>query len=221
MLDSHLKKYLLDTLPAQEAWVDQLEAHAKRERVPIMDPVSMHFVMQLIRMSQPARILEIGTAIGYSALRMLEAKPDAKIVTIERDQERYLEALRHIEERGKGAAIQVILGDAKDVLLQLQAQGEAFDFIFIDAAKSQYENFFKLSEPLLTDRGMIVSDNVLFRGYVAGIGEPLDRHKKMIDKLKAFNTWLMNRTDFVTSIVPIGDGIAISLKQIKNDTKES
>lgn len=212
MLDDQLNQYLLGTLPPNEAWVDKLEARAKLERIPIMDRVSMHFLMQLIRIIQPKRILEIGTAIGYSALGMIEAQPNASIVTIERDQARYEEAIQHIKRRQKDEAIKVVLGDAKDVLIQLAEQKEQFDFIFIDAAKGQYEQFFKLSDPLLKDHGIIVSDNVLFRGYVANMSEPHPRHKKLVEKIKAYNQWLMSRTDYTTSFIPIGDGLALSLK---------
>lgn len=98
-MDEQLNTYLCQTLPLKEDWVLDIEQQAEREHVPIMDPVSMEFIMQLIRIHQPAHILEIGTAIGYSALRMLHANPDAAIITMEKDEARYLQAVRNIKQQ--------------------------------------------------------------------------------------------------------------------------
>lgn len=212
MIDEKLHHYLLGTLPSNEEWVRQLEHQAKKDHVPIMDPLSIQFLMQLIRASRSKRILEIGTAIGYSALRMIEVQPDASIITIERDKDRYEQAIKNIEKQHKEDKIKVVYGDAKEVLKKLHDQKMTFDFIFIDAAKGQYQHFFELSNPLIKDNGMIVSDNVLFRGYVAGLSEPSRRHQKMVQKIVEYNDWLTKRSDFSTSFVPIGDGIAISIK---------
>lgn len=213
MIDEQLNHYLLGILPPNDEWVNKLERQARDHHVPIMDRLSMHFLMQLIRISQPKQILEIGTAIGYSALRMIEANPNVSIITIERDQHRYKEAIKNIQNLQKEDNIDVMFGDAKDVLIELNKNNTKFDFIFIDAAKGQYRHFFELSEPLLNENSMIVSDNVLFRGYVAGLSEPHPRHKRMVEKIKEYNEWLARRPDFTTTFVPIGDGIAISVKQ--------
>ncbi|MFC2948435.1 O-methyltransferase [Virgibacillus sediminis] len=205
--------YLLGTLPKKEEWVLQMEEYADNERVPIMDPISMNFMMQLIRVKRPDHILEIGTAIGYSALMMAQALPDAKIISIEKDEARYQIAMDNINKQGKKNQIQVIHGDARHELEILRDKGESFDLIFIDAAKGQYRSFFELAEGLLKANAIIVSDNVLFRGLVAEPEKATRRHRKMVEKIRSYNKWISAHPEFDTSIIPVGDGIAISVKK--------
>src|SRR5699024_5848903 len=114
---------------------------------------------------------------------------------------------------GLNSEIEVLPGDAVDHLINLHQTGYSFDFGFIDAAKAQYENFFKLSESLLQENGLIVCDNVLFRGFVANPEKAESpRLQKIANKINHFNTWLMNHKGYDTSIIPIGDGISISKK---------
>lgn len=217
-MDEHTIKYLTDVLPEKADWIKGIEKQAKQGNVPIMDAVSVHFLMQLIRLHQPARILEIGTAIGYSALRMQEAYPAAKIITIERDEQHFKQAINNIEAQNKQDNIHVIFGNALDELEKLAVDNEQFDTIFIDAAKGQYKCFFDLSIPLLKDNGLIISDNVLFRGLVANPNAESRRLNKLAGKIRDYNEWLINHPGFTTSIVPIGDGVAISLKNKERGT---
>ncbi|WP_042146086.1 O-methyltransferase [Paucisalibacillus sp. EB02] len=212
-MDEMLNNYLVKHLPDTEAWVKELENQAKIDHVPIMDPVGINFLMQLIRLNKPTKILEIGTAIGYSALRMNEANPSSKITTIERDDSRYEQAVENIKKQHKDNVIEIIHGDALDELMKLANKGEKYDCIFIDAAKGQYMRFFELSQPLLEENGVIVSDNVLFRGYVYDPNFEHPRYKKMVEKIRAYNEWLVNQPSFITTILPIGDGVAISVKK--------
>ncbi|HLR40274.1 MAG TPA: O-methyltransferase [Virgibacillus sp.] len=212
-MDEQLKQYLTGTLPEETEWVTNIEKQAKLDSVPIMDSLSIHFLMQLIRLHKPKRILEIGTAIGYSALRMLEAYPKAEIVTIERNEQRMQQAVENIKNQNKQDAIQVILGDALDEIDRLALTNERFDVIFIDAAKGQYKRFFEQSSPLLEENGLIISDNVLFKGYVADPHPENKRLNKIADKIRGYNEWLISHPDFTTSIIPIGDGVAISIKK--------
>ncbi|WP_404453131.1 O-methyltransferase [Virgibacillus necropolis] len=212
MNDELLNQYLQETIPLNEEWVNKLESYAKENHVPIMDAVSMHFLQQLIRIHQPARILEIGTAIGYSALRMLQANPNATITTIERDEERFKYALDVIKAQNKLQQIQVIHGDALEVVEEIRNQDQ-FDFMFIDAAKGQYKRFFELYSPSIRKGGLIISDNVLFKGYVANPSNDNPKFTKIANKINNYNQWLINNENFHTVIVPIGDGIAISIKK--------
>ncbi|WP_174613890.1 O-methyltransferase [Virgibacillus ihumii] len=214
-LDQYLQKMLL---PADE-WVRDLAAEAKADRVPIMDPVGMNFVMQLIRLTKPQRILEVGTAIGYSAMRMVEANPYASIITIEHDKVRYNQAFNNIHKMEMEHNIEVIHGDASEVIPTLAAE-ESFDMVFIDAAKGQYKRFFELAAPLLSDNGFILSDNVLFKGYVADEEKEHPRFQKIARKLRDYNDWLIQHPNFITSIVPIGDGVAISYKSNGKELKD-
>ncbi|HEX6595112.1 MAG TPA: O-methyltransferase [Bacillota bacterium] len=212
-MDEYLIQYLKNLLPPKQDWVIDLERQAKENNVPIMDPLSMNFVMQLIRLHKPKRILEIGTAIGYSALCMLEANPKATITTIEKDEKRYEEAFTNIKKHHKENRIKVIHGDAFDVLEILSARGELFDCIFIDASKAQYKRFFKQSVAMLNACGLVISDNVLFKGHIAHPEAKHPRYKTIIKRLRAYNQFLANHAEFTNTIVPIGDGIAISYKQ--------
>src|SRR5699024_6949240 len=143
---------------------------------------------------KPDAILEIGTAIGYSALQMHDAYPPAKIVTIERDMDRYVQAKENTQKKQTGDTIQVLHGDALEVLSDLD--GYHFDVIFIDAAKGKYKHFFELASPLMNAGALIISDNVLFKGYVAGAVDANPRYKKMAEKIKRYNTWLTGLTDY-------------------------
>lgn len=209
-MDSLINDYLLQTLPVKENWIKVLEEQAKIDHVPIMDRVSMHFVTQIIQIKKPNTILEVGTAIGYSALRMLDANPNSQIVTIEKDEVRYKQAIQNIKQLNREENIDVIFGDALEKLYELMEKKYKFDLIFIDAAKGQYQRFFELSLPLLNSNGLIITDNVLFRGFVANPEATPKRYEKMVKKIIKYNEFLMSHPDFNTSIVPIGDGVALS-----------
>lgn len=204
----YLEKHLSDKVD----WVQELELKAKENRVPIMDSLSIDFMLNLIKIQQPKKILEVGTAIGYSALRMLEANPNAEIITIEKDEQRYQEALENIKHLDKSEQISVHFGDALDVIQSLATKNETFDFIFVDAAKGKYREFFDLVDPLLTKGGLLVTDNVLFRGYVVNPELAPKRYKNMIKKIQNYNAFLSSHPAYTTSILPIGDGVMISYK---------
>ncbi|MFC0522515.1 O-methyltransferase [Pontibacillus salicampi] len=190
----------------------ELEAYAKENHVPIMDPLGMEFVQQMIRLKEPVRILEIGTAIGYSAIQMAYSNPDVHITTIERDEDRYNEARRNIARAQLEKRITIIQGDALEVSDTVKVHGP-FDMLFIDAAKGQYQRFFETYKPMLEDNGFILSDNVLFKGYVANHSADGSNTAKIASKIRSYNDWLLAHPQFKTTIMPIGDGIALSVKR--------
>lgn len=208
-----MNDYLEQLLPSSSNWIQDMEREAKEDNIPIMDRVSMQFVNQMIRLAEPKQILEIGTAIGYSALRMLEAFPSVTITTIERDEERYKRAKQLIEEQGQANNIQLIYGDALEVLTSLQTTGNEFDVAFIDAAKGQYQSFFEMVDPMIRSGGIIISDNVLFRGLVASEQEVDKRYRTLVKNLRLYNEWVMNHSNYESSIIPIGDGVTLSIKK--------
>lgn len=212
MLSPQVKEYLQQLVPARNELLQEIEEEARLHHVPIMEVVSMQTMLQMMKMIRPKKILEIGTAIGYSALRMADALPDATIYTIERDEERYERALTNIERAGCSERIHVIFGDALVVGDQL-AEHTPFDLLFIDAAKGQYQTFFETYSKMLTEDAVIFSDNVLFRGYVAGVETDNKRHEKMAAKVNAYNEWLLNHEQYDTSIIPVGDGLALTIKK--------
>ncbi|HLR52003.1 MAG TPA: O-methyltransferase [Candidatus Avamphibacillus sp.] len=217
-MNNEVSNYLSNLLPNEKDWVKDLQRQAKIDHVPIMDPVSMQFVMQLIRLNKPKRILEIGTAIGYSALRMLEANPESSIFTIEKDEARYEQAVNNIKKYDLNKKVKIIYGDASEVMENELPKTERFDCVFIDAAKGQYKSYFNLADKLLEENGFIIADNVLFKGYIANANDDHPRrYRKLIKKLKEFNEWISNLPSYRTSIVPIGDGVAISYKNSREE----
>src|SRR5699024_7274537 len=211
-MNNEVANYLSNLLPDEKDWVKDLQLQAKKDHVPIMDPVSMQFVIQLIRLNKPKRILEIGTAIGYSALRMLEANPESTITTIEKDEKRYNQATANLKKYVNRKKVTLVQGDALSIMTNMVENEEKFDCIFIDAAKGQYEKYFNLADSLLINNGFIIADNVLFRGYVADYDFEHPRYKSIVNRLREYNKRVTNHSSYHTSIVPVGDGVAISYK---------
>jgi predicted O-methyltransferase YrrM len=213
LLSQEVINYIETLIPEREQEIKEIEDYAKEHAVPIMELVGIETMLQIVKLIQPAKILEIGTAIGYSAIRMAKALPNVKIVTIERDQERYEKALYYINKTNTAKQIEVLFGDALELYEQVAARG-LFDVVFIDAAKGQYLRFFEMYEPLLSKRGIVITDNVLFKGLVAE-NQPIEtkRIRNLVKKIREYNEWLMNHPDYETVILPIGDGIAISRKR--------
>lgn len=223
-MDEQLDKYLTQFIEPKQDWMLELERIAEENSIPIMEPLGIEYIRHLLRIQRPKKILEIGTAIGYSALMMSDACPESEIVTIERDESRYKEALTHITEMKKQHQIEVIYGDALEVHALIEEKGP-YDFIFIDAAKGQYKRFFELYTSFLKEKGIVVTDNVLYKGLVAGTDnkEVSKRLNNIVKKIKGYNEWLVSQDSFQTMIIPIGDGVAVSVrKQVneKGDTKE-
>lgn len=207
-----IDQYLEGLLPERSELFQQLEQFAKENKVPIMEPMGIETLLQLLRIQGPKRILEIGTAIGYSALRMVDAIDDVHVVTLEMDETRAKQAEDNIVQAGMANRITIIKGNALELFGEVKDLGP-FDAIFIDAAKGQYTRFFEIYEPLLTNNGCIYSDNVLFKGLVAL--EPTGENKRLENiakKIRGYNQWLMNNQSYRTVIIPTGDGLAISRK---------
>ncbi|MFS0654753.1 O-methyltransferase [Bacillus sp. 179-C3.3 HS] len=213
--DDQINDYIENLIPTGPDAIVQLEEYANLHHVPIMEKVSIELLLQLLSVKKPKKILEVGTAIGYSAIRMATDLPDADIYTIERNAKRYEEATRNIEAFQLKERIHVFFGDAIESAEAVQTMAP-YDVIFIDAAKGQYKRFFELFEPMLADEGMIITDNVLFKGLVAtNYEEEIEdkRKKQLIGKIDRYNQWLMSNPDYKTCIIPVGDGIAISTKR--------
>lgn len=209
MVPSEMENYLHDLIPEREPLMMEMEQYAKEHGVPIMELIGIEALLQFLRLIEPSSILEVGSAIGYSALRMARAIPNVNIVTIERDEERYDKALYYIDKANVKDQIEIINGDALEVTID-----QTFDVIFIDAAKGQYTKFFEKYEKLLNENGVIISDNVLFKGFVAVDNSDKNRRtKSLIRKIQDYNKWLMQNPNYDTAILPIGDGIAISKKK--------
>ncbi|ADU29794.1 O-methyltransferase [Evansella cellulosilytica] len=211
------EEYISFLLQEQQGHLSEMEKYAQQNNVPIMESTGMQTLLQIIMLKKPANILEIGAAIGYSAIRMGIAVPNATIVTIERDESRIIEAKKNIEKVSMNEQIHLVEGDALKVVEKV-AKYAPYDVLFIDAAKGQYEQFFELYEPYVNIGGLIISDNVLFKGMVAGETEiHSKRLKPMINKLRRFNEKMMSESRFTSMIYPIGDGVMVSIKNSKCD----
>lgn len=207
-----VNRYLQKLSQPSSGWKKLLEIEAERDQIPIMERDGIDFLKQILRLKQPKRILEVGSAIGYSALQMADAVSNTNIVTIERDQERAKRAAENLKKYNPNQTIELIVGDAFDVAAQVKEKGP-YDVIFIDAAKGQYQRFFELFSSMLTDQGVIITDNVLFHGYVVDSSEASKRIQNLAKKIATYNQWLFNQSDYQTNFYPIGDGIAISIKK--------
>ena len=212
MQNEKLHAYLDELIEKRPELLDKMEQYAKENAVPIMELSGIESMLQLLRIQKPRVILEIGTAIGYSALRMAYALPECKIMTIERDVSRYELAEKFFLQAEKTSQIVLIKGDALEVEAAVKAYAP-FDTIFIDAAKGQYQKFFEIYSRYLTEDGVIITDNVLFKGLVYADEIDNKRKKNLVKKIKNFNEWLMKHPDYDTVILPVGDGVAISKKR--------
>ena len=212
VVDKQVEEYIRSLLKTDDDLLKIMEQFAIKNNVPIIEPDVAKLVSVITKIKQPKKILEIGTAIGFSTINMKNAAPDAKITTIEIDEDTYNIALSNIEKAGYSNDIKCILGDGEDVINILY---EKFDMIFIDAAKGQYLNYFKKGVDLLEPNGIILSDNVLFRGMVADEKYIQKRHRKItiVKRLREYLTYITSQEGLTTSIVPIDDGLAITYKE--------
>ena len=195
--------------------LDQIEKEAIETYVPIIRKEMQSFLKMLLAIKKPARILEVGTAIGFSSILMAEYNPvDCKIITIENYEKRIPIARDNFKRVGKSDQITLLEGDAAEVLKTIE---EPFDFIFMDAAKGQYIHFMPEVLRLLKKDGVLVSDNVLQDGDIIESRYVVTRRNRTIHKrMRDYLYQLTHHEELVTSILPIGDGITVSVKHEKN-----
>ena len=188
--------------------IKRIEKYAKEHNVPIMEKTGIEFLTEYIKEHNVKNILEIGTAIGYSAIKMALVDDKIKVTTIERDNERYLEALKNIKEFGLEKRITLVLGDAS-----LVDVSDKYDLIFIDAAKAQYINFFEKFSKNLNKNGVIISDNIGFHGMVESNERIENRNlRQLVNKIRNYIDYLKENKKFTTEFYKIGDGISVSIK---------
>jgi len=201
----YIVRYIRRTIKKNDGLLAEMEQFAKENDVPIAQPETIRFIETMIKSSQAKNVLEVGAAIGYSAITL--ANCGCKVTTIERDENMLPHLYSNIQKAGYVDKITVLEGDAKEVLESMEG---TFDFIFLDAAKAQYLEFLPHCLRMLKDGGILFSDNILYKGMVAT--DELFRRRKItiIRRLRKYLDELCSRDDLCTSIVPIGDGAAIS-----------
>jgi len=206
----YIEEYIRGLLPTRNGIIGDMEKYALENNVPIIHPEVAQFLRVLIKAHGVKSVLEVGTAIGYSAGLMAEAiGADARIITIERDDSMYNLALENIKLLQMEKNITVNKGDAMEVLSGIE---ERFDMIFLDAAKGHYDHFLPLCLKALKVNGLLVSDNVLFRGMVATNALLIRRKITIVKRMRKYLTHISSMPELETVVLPIGDGIALSTK---------
>jgi predicted O-methyltransferase YrrM len=189
--------------------IKEMESYAEEKNIPIMQKKGIDFLCKIISKSDVKSILEIGTAIGYSAIKMALVNEDINVTSIERDQDRYIMALNNIKKAKLDKRINVIYKDALDVKIKGK-----YDLIFIDAAKGQYIKFFEKFKENLNPGGIIISDNLSFHGLVEQKERIESRNlRQLVGKIRKYVEFLENNKEFKTKFYKVGDGIAVSLKE--------
>ena len=190
--------------------LNEIKKEALKNNVPIIQDPSLEKIKELIVEHNVFNILEIGTAVGYSALSFLSMGAK-KIVTIERNEEMYHKAIENIMALNKMNEIEVIFGDALDI--DISHFNKEFDLLFIDAAKAQNIKFFERFSPFVKDDGIIVVDNILFHGVKADDENISKNLKSLVLKIQKFINWLNQNEEFETVYFNEGDGLAISRRR--------
>lgn len=208
-----IEAYLRNLAPERPEFMLEIEQYARDHYVSIIPPEVAQFLTFLVHLSKARRILEIGTAIAYSTIWLARASAplDGFVTTIEINDRRAETAMKNIRKAILEDRITLLKGNAVDIIPQLQ---DKYDFIFIDAAKGQYQFFFEELYPRLEPGGLLVADNVLAEGKVVVPDEELKhRQKTAVRRLRDYLRMLTGHPDLETTIVPLGDGIAVSLKK--------
>jgi len=190
--------------------IKEIKEYAEKNNVPIMTDEGISFLTNYIYKNKVKEILEIGTAIGYSAIMMALTNPDIKITSIERDEKRYLEAIKNVKKLNLEDRINLIYNDALEVKIN-----DNFDLIFIDAAKAQNIKFFEKFEKNLKEDGTIITDNILFHGLVEKEESEIESRnvRQLVRKVKNYINYLKENKNYETEFKNIGDGLAISKRK--------
>ena len=208
--EPYIEEYIRSILPKKDEYFIEMEKYAEENHVPIIEPEVAQLLKVQLKINKPKNILELGTAIGYSALIMAQAHEGANITTIERRPDMIKLAEDNIAKTSYKDRIKILEGEAEEVLVRLT---EEYDFIFLDAAKGQYMEFFNLCIKLLKPGGIIISDNVLFKGMVASDDLVIRRKKTIVKRLRAFLKYINDIEGYTSCVIPIGDGVAITYRE--------
>lgn len=215
IVDPRIVSYINSLDTGNSAICNLIEKEALADEVPIIRKEMGNLLKVLLALKQPKNILEVGTAVGYSSILMSENMPkDCRITTIENYDKRIPIARNNFERAGKTDVITLIEGDATEVLKELEG---SYDFIFMDAAKGQYINFLPEILRLMPEGGLLISDNVLQEGEIVQSKYGVTRRNRTIHtRMREYMYMLTHHEKLITSVVPIGDGITLSVKKGEN-----
>ncbi len=194
--------------------IKEKRADALARGIPVADDETLHFLLVTLAAVKPLRILEIGTAVGLSSVAMLYACKNARLTTIELEEERYLEAKKNFEEFGVAERVTAHLGDAGEILAMMDGQ---FDFVFLDGPKAQYEKYLFDLKRLMKKGATLFADDVLLYGWVSGEEPTPQKRHSIVDKIRAYLHTVTSDEDFITSILDVGDGVALSVYEGKKE----
>ncbi len=192
-------------------------ADALARGIPVADEETLNFLLLTLEMYKPKRILEIGTAVGLSGVAMLECCPQARLTTIELEEDRYIEAKQNFADFGVENKVNAYLGDAGEILSMMDGQ---FDFVFLDGPKAQYEKYLFDLKRLMVKGAVLFSDDVLLFGWVSGEEPTPQKRKSIVEKIRSYLSVLTADKDFRTSVINIGDGVALSVYHGKTKGEE-
>lgn len=212
IVEERLVDYLHSLETENSEILEQIEREALNDGVPIIRKEMQSFLKVLLRIKKPLHILEVGTAVGFSAILMSEyVAENCKITTIENYEKRIPVARDNFKRAGKEAQITLIEGDAMEVLKGLEG---SYDFVFMDAAKGQYIAYLPEVMRILSPEGILVSDNVLQNGEIIESRFVVERRDRTIhSRMREYLYTLKHHEELETSILPLGDGVALSIKK--------
>lgn len=200
---------------------DDIESYALKRNIPVMQKEGILFLIEQLQKIQAKSLIEIGSAVGYSALMMVSNVEGLKIDTIELNEERYNEAVSNIQLYHYENQIEIYLDDALTFDCD-KLKYKMYDCLFIDAAKAQYQKFFEKYVPYVKKNGIIIVDNLDFHGMVFDIEHIKNRNtKQLVKKIKRFKDWIFNHEDYDVHYYQVGDGICVIKRKENNEISNS
>jgi predicted O-methyltransferase YrrM len=210
ILDELVETYLRDLRPERSSVMRVMEEHAERDGIPIVHWETGRLLAVLCRVLDPV-VLEVGTAIGYSTLHMAEQLERGRVLTLERDPERASQARSYLERAGVADRVELVEGDALETLESLEGP---FDLLFVDASKGEYARYIELAEPKLSERALMVVDNLLMSGEVAlPEGAETRWNADSLASARRLNADLLGSGEWLACVLPVGDGIGVAARR--------
>ena len=211
IVNDKVENYIRETLKPSQGLLRDLELYAEENSVPIIHKEVADLLRVILKLKKPKKILELGCAIGYSSLFFADVLDgDVEIVTTERNPIMLERAQDNIKKAGMEDRIKILVGDAEETLKDLEG---TFDMIFIDAAKGHYKMFFDMLIGKLNHGGIVISDNILYKGMIASDDYVVRRKKTIVKRMRTDLDDICDLEGISTSLIPIGDGLAISYKE--------
>ncbi|MST61735.1 O-methyltransferase [Peptostreptococcus anaerobius] len=205
-----VEDYIRKTLKMNNGLLEEMEIYAEDNSVPIIHKEVSELLKVILKIHKPKRILEIGCAIGYSSIFFADVlNNDVEIITTERNPIMLEKAYENIKKAGLSDKIKILVGDAEETLKDIDGD---FDMVFIDAAKGQYKLFFDIVFDKVKNGGIVISDNILYKGMIASDDFVVKRKKTIVKRMRDYLDYICHQEFLDTSIIPIGDGVAISYK---------